>query len=222
MKIIHVTLSDELKSNCPEMVLGVLCCEVVNSKSNEALWREIEEQQEIIKTGYRIETVKTQHNIAATRRVYKNCGKEPNRYRPSAEALYRRTLREIKLYRINTLVDLVNLFSLSTGYSIGGFDADLVEGDVVAGVGRNEEPFNAIGRGELNINGLPVLRDAKGAIGTPTSDEVRTAIRPDTTSFLMNINAYTGQAELEKHVDFFIDKLEQYVFAKSINFEIIR
>ena len=33
-------------------------------------------------------------------------------------------MRGIPLYQIDTLVDLINLVSLRTGHSIGGFDAD--------------------------------------------------------------------------------------------------
>ena len=60
--------------------------------------------------------------------AYKRLGKDPNRYRPSAEALRRRILRGLPLYKIDTLVDIVNLVSIRSGYSIGGFDADKIVG----------------------------------------------------------------------------------------------
>jgi len=69
----------------------------------------------------RLEDIKKQPVIAATREAYKRCGKDPGRYRPSAEALRRRLMRGIALYQIDTLVDLINLVSLRTGHSIGGF-----------------------------------------------------------------------------------------------------
>ena len=34
------------------------------------------------------------------------------------------------------------------------------------GVGREGEPFEGIGRGELNIAHMPVYRDAVGGVGT--------------------------------------------------------
>lgn len=37
-------------------------------------------------------------------------------------------MRGIALYQIDTLVDLINLVSLRTGHSIGGFDADKIAG----------------------------------------------------------------------------------------------
>lgn len=137
-----------------------------------------------------------------TREVYKKLGKDPNRYRPSAEALLRRIVRGIPLYQINTLVDLINLVSMKTGYSIGGFDADKIEGDLVLGVGKAGEKFEAIGRGLLNIEGLPVYRDNVGGIGTPTSDEERTKITLETTNLLMIINGYSGKSGLEEATEY--------------------
>lgn len=96
--------------------------------------------------------------IHATREAYKKCGKDPSRYRPSGEALCRRILRGISLYQIDTLVDLINLVSIRFGYSIGGFDADKIVGDaLVLGIGKAGEPYEGIGRGELNIEGMACL-----------------------------------------------------------------
>lgn len=92
------------------------------------------------------------------RQAYKRLGKDPNRYRPSSEALRRRILRELPLYKVDTLVDLINLVSIRSGYSIGGFDADKIAGgSLVLGVGREGEIYHGIGRGELNIAGLACL-----------------------------------------------------------------
>ena len=95
--------------------------------------------------------------------------------------------------RIDTLVDLVNLASIAYGYSIGGFDADKFVGDTLTlGVGREGEPYEGIGRGMLNIAGLPVYRDAVGGVGTPTSDNERTKMTLDTTHLVVLINGYDG------------------------------
>ena len=136
--------------------------------------------------------------IQATRTAYKRCGKDPSRYRPSSEALIRRTLRDIPLYQIDTLVDLINLVSIRTGYSIGGFDADKISGNTLElGIGKAGEPYEGIGRGELNIEGMPVYRDAIGGIGTPTSDHERTKLDIGTSHLLTIINGYSGKEGLE-------------------------
>ena len=145
------------------------------------------------------ETLKAISGIEATRRVYRACGKDPSRYRPAAEALIRRQLKGKDLYQIDTLVDLVNLASIRYGYSIGGFDADKFQGDTLTlGVGREGEPYEGIGRGMINIAGLPVYRDAKGGVGTPTSDNERTKISLSTTHLVVLINGYDGDEEQVK------------------------
>lgn len=123
---------------------------------------------------------------------------DPSRYRPASEALIRRILQGKELYQRDTLVDLVNLASIAYGYSIGGFDADKFEGDtLILGVGKAGEPYEGIGRGMINIEGLPVYRDEAGGVGTPTNDHERTKMTLGTTHLVVLINGYDGN---EQHV----------------------
>ena len=189
----HLTLSTELTSRCPEYRGAAVYAEVVNSPFSEGLWQEIDAFTQEMRARDTADSIKQQHAIAATRDAYRRLGKDPSRYRPSAEALRRRLLRGLELYRIDTLVDLINLVSLRTGYSIGGFDADKIQGtELCLGVGQAGEPFEGIGRGPLNIEGLPVWRDAQGGIGTPTSDHERTKMDVGTRHILAIINGYDG------------------------------
>ena len=89
------------------------------------------------------------------------------------------------------------------------------------GVGREGEIYHGIGRGELNIAGLPVYRDAVGGVGTPTSDEERTKIGPDTTRLLMIINAYSGLDGLESAGKYAAGLLSKYVSATNIKAELV-
>ena len=188
-----VIVSQEIKSVCPEFVGACVEAEVVNTPYSEELWKEIEALGSKFREELTTESLKEMTSIAATRRVYKSCGKDPSRYRPASEALIRRVLQGKELYQRDTLVDLINLASIAFGYSIGGFDADKFVGDTLTlGIGREGEPYEGIGRGLINIHGLPVYRDAQGGVGTPTSDNERTKMMLATTHLLVLINGYDG------------------------------
>lgn len=191
-----VIVSKEIGQICPEFVGACVDATVTNTPYSAELWEEIDVFCNRFREELTTESLKEIASIAATRRIYKACGKDPSRYRPASEALIRRVLQGKELYQLNTLVDLVNLASIAYGYSIGGFDADKFEGDTLTlGIGREGEPYEGIGRGMLNIEGLPVYRDAKGGVGTPTSDNERTKITGDTRHLVVLINGYDGNEQ---------------------------
>ena len=193
---IIVNVSQEIESVCPEFVGACVEAQVVNTPYCEELWQEIKALGERFRNELTTESLKDMTSIAATRRVYKACGKDPSRYRPASEALIRRMLQGKELYQRDTLVDLVNLASIAYGYSIGGFDADKFVGNTLTlGIGREGEPYEGIGRGLLNICGLPVYRDAEGGVGTPTSDNERTKMTIDTRHLVVLINGYDGNEQ---------------------------
>jgi Uncharacterized conserved protein len=209
--VFTISISQSIKNACPLFEGAVVYASVKNSAFNEELWKEINDfTVELLKTSS-IEEIKQQFAIAATRQVYKRLGKDPGRYRPSAEALRRRLLRNMPLYQIDTLVDIINLVSLRTGFSIGGFDADKIRGtSLELGVGEANEPFEAIGRGILNIEGLPVYRDSIGGIGTPTSDEERTKMDINTVHILAIVNGYSGKEGLLEAAEMIQELLRKY------------
>ena len=194
--MMKVIVSQEIERVCPDFVGACVEAQVVNSPYCAPLWAEIYALGEKYREQLTTESLKQMPSIEATRRVYRACGKDPSRYRPASEALIRRMLQGKELYQRDTLVDLINLASIAFGYSIGGFDADRFVGDTLTlGVGRHDEPYEGIGRGMINIEGLPVYRDAAGGVGTPTSDHERTKIQMSTTRLVVLINGYDGCEE---------------------------
>ena len=192
----NIIVSNEIKSVCPEFVGAAVEARVKNTPFCQELWDEIHLLENRFRQTLTTDSLKDMPSIAATRRVYKACGKDPSRYRPASEQLIRRMLQGKELYQIDTLVDLVNLASIAYGYSIGGFDADKFVGDTLTlGIGREGEPYEGIGRGPLNIAGLPVYRDAQGGVGTPTSDNERTKMTLETTHLVVLVNGYDGNRE---------------------------
>ncbi len=186
-----LVVSDEIRAKAPALRVLQIEAEIENPDTPQALWAELEALAADVHGRYAMEMVNKRPAIAATRTAYKACGKEPNRYRPSSEALMRRMVKGLELYRTAAVIDLINLLSVACGHSIGGFDADRIDGDIVTlGIGREGEPYEAIGRGPLNIAGMPVWRDNTGGIGTPTSDNERTKLSPSTRRLLMIVNMY--------------------------------
>ena len=215
--MIHIQCSEEIKRACPEFKGMALEATVANTPYSESLWTEIERFTLEYREKYTVDSIKEMPSIQATRTAYKRCGKDPSRYRPSGEALCRRLLRGLELYKVDTVVDLINLVSIASGYSIGGFDADKFEGDTLTlGIGRAGEPYEGIGRGELNIEGMPVYRDAVGGVGTPTSDNERTKLSLETTHLLAIVNGYDGDtAHLQETIDYMKALLKKYADGKE-------
>lgn len=220
----NIIVTEEIKQVCPEFVGACVDAYVVNSPYCEDLWKDIHALGEKFRKELNTESLKDMESIASTRRVYRACGKDPSRYRPAAEALIRRMLQGKELYQLNTLVDLVNLASIAFGYSIGGFDAAKFEGDTLTlGIGREGEPYEGIGRGTINIEGLPVYRDAKGGVGTPTSDNERTKIAEDTTHLVVLINGYDGNEQrVRENAEFIQSLLKKYCNSDGGNHHIYR
>ncbi|MDD2552503.1 MAG: phenylalanine--tRNA ligase beta subunit-related protein [Dysgonamonadaceae bacterium] len=219
--MISISINPLIYNACPQFVSAQLECSVKNSEFNKDLWTDIEIFIKEFRQKSKIKDINKFPPILATRNTYKKLGKDPNRYRPAGEALRRRVIKGAELYKINTLVDAINLISLKTGYSIGGFDANLVQGSLELGVGQKDEKFEAIARGFLNIEGLPVYRDSVGGIGTPTSDEERTKISLETKRLLMLMNAYSGKEGLEEAIEYAIQILKKYAGAEDIEVRII-
>ena len=123
--------------------------------------------------------------VEDARAMYKAVGLDPTKTRPSNEALLRRVLKGEALYTVNTLVDALNLASLREQVSFGLYDLDRVEPPVVLRRGAAGESYEGIRKGPVNVEGRPVLVDARGPFGNPTSDSARTMITTATRRALV-------------------------------------
>lgn len=220
--MINVEIDPRILQVCPHLKIGLLSANVVNSETCDALWQEIEVEATNIASTYQLLEINQRPAISATRRLYKSLGKDPGRYRVSSEAMCRRIIRGLGLYRLTSLIDIVNLVSIKSGYAISGLDADKLVGDTLTmGVGEKDEPYCAIGRGFLNIEGLPVYRDGVGGVATPTSDEERTKFTLDTTRVQININAFAPEMPVDEALNWTASLLEKYAQATNIETRIV-
>src|SRR5882724_5714029 len=117
--------------------------------------------------------------VKRIRTIFHRAGLDPTRYRPSSESLLRRAVKGKGLYFINSVVDLINYFSLKMLWPMGLYDADKLKPPVTWRIGRQGETYTGIGRDELNLAHFPLLVDQEGPFGSPISDSMRTRVTED-------------------------------------------
>ena len=139
----------------------------------------------------------------------------------SSEALIRRLDQSKVLFRINTVVDTNNLVSLHTGMSAGSYRTEALTPPLVFRKAVAGESYQAIGRGPLNLENLPVLTDAQGPFGSPTSDSERSMITLDTEQVLMVIYGFGEAKGLARAIDFAADCLTSYCKAKAVETAVV-
>ena len=161
-------------------------------------------------------------NIKESRMAYKAFGKDPSRYRVSSEALIRRIGQGKGLYEVNTVVDVNNLISIESGFSVGSYDTANIEEELVFRVGKEGETYKGIGKEEINIEFLPVLADEKGAIGSSTSDSARAMITAEAKEVLTLIYSFSDNKDLEKALKNAEKYLEKYAGASEITSWIVK
>ncbi|NVJ99515.1 MAG: hypothetical protein HWE25_15285 [Alphaproteobacteria bacterium] len=164
--------------------VGTLDYDVAVRPSPPALVHSIEDGSEMRLQELLGEAASSDPVIQGVRGAFKLCGKDPSRYRPSSESLTRRVISGKELYQVNNVVDSGNLISLMTGIPVGIYDSAKIEGDMFLSIGKAGESYEGIGRGKINLEGLPTLGDNKGPFGTPFSDSARTAVTDDTSHII--------------------------------------
>lgn len=222
MEFPEIKILPEISEAFPALKLGCLLSPVIVEDSGKELVQMMAEEVDSLSAHLDAETIREMPAVKAVKQSYKTLGKDPNRYRPAAESLLRRVSKRKGLYHVNNVVDCLNLVSVKTGFSICGYDLNRINGDISLGKGQPGEPYEGIGRGELNIESLPVFRDASGAFGTPTSDSSRTLIDAETQYVLMIIPSFDGDRDgLKGATSMLSEVLKKYVRNSSPKTEII-
>jgi DNA/RNA-binding domain of Phe-tRNA-synthetase-like protein len=211
----RVTIDEDLKKKCPRTALGCVTAHVEAPASPAALIVEMKAREQEILELPEPRVVLESPQIAATRAAYKALGKDPARYRGSAEALLRRAIAGKGLPQINVVVDVINLVSIESRLSIGLYSLARVSGDIVFRAGRAGETYKGIGKYDLNLEGLPVFCDALGPHGSPTSDSERTMVTSETKHVLAIIISFGGKDVLERWNQRMIQLFQRYASAQQ-------
>src|SRR5271154_4030484 len=216
-----VTIDAELREKCSRVALACVTAEVQTGATPEALEHELRVCEEKILKLPEPKAVLESAAILATRAAYKALGKDPARYRGSAEALLRRVIAGKGLPRINNVVDVINLVSFESRLPVGLYDLGNVQGDIVFRAGRAGETYKGIGKYDLNLQGLPVFCDALGPHGSPTSDSERTMVTTETRRVVAVVISFGGRDGLERWTQRLGDLFQRYASGSSLEQEIV-
>ena len=217
----EVRISPELKAKCPNAALGCVEVELETSATPAALDEAIRACEERIAKLPEPRAVLDSAAIKATRAGYKALGKDPARYRGSAEALLRRLIAGKGMPRINNVVDAINLVSVESRLPIGLYDLAHVEDAIEFRAGRAGETYKGIGKYELNLEDLPLFADAKGPHGSATSDSERTMVTLATKRVLAIIVSFGGATPLDSAMNRLAELLRMHATAAKIDCKIV-
>jgi DNA/RNA-binding domain of Phe-tRNA-synthetase-like protein len=218
---VRATIDEALQRKCPRTALGCVTAQVEAAAAPPELIAEMRARvDEILKLPYPRGVLES-GGITATRAAYKALGKDPARYRGSAEALLRRVIAGKGLPQINAVVDVINLVSVESRLSIGLYDLAHLSGDIVFRAGRAGETYKGIGKYDLNLEGLPVFCDAVGPHGSPTSDSERTMVTTETKRVVAAVISFGGRDGLERWTQRLSDLFQRYASGSSIEQEIL-
>ncbi len=211
-----ISISDEMHSIYPSVALGVLSYKATVVPSIQELIILFDDVVTALSEEYSIEKIAQNRHIIATRQAYKKLGKSPHEYRNAAEAMLRRIVQGKGLYRINNIVDMNNLISVTSGYSIGSYDTNKLKGDIVLRRAESGTHYDGIGKASVNIEYLPTLYDELGAFGNPSSDSRRAMIQLGKHKIVTVIYSFDGAEELDNWLERFSSYLKNYCEAMNI------
>jgi len=197
----QVSIDPALKAKCPRVALGCLTASVEAKETSSALEEELRGCEQKILQLPEPRSILESSAILLTRSGYKALGKDPARYRGSAEALLRRIIARKGLPRIHAVVDIINIASVESRLPIGLYDLAHVQGDITFRAGRAGETYKGIGKYDLNLEGLPLFADELGPHGSATSDSERTMVTPATRLVLAIFVSFAGPENLERCVE---------------------
>src|SRR6266446_5050576 len=218
----QIKIDAKLKAKCPRAALACVTARVQPDPSpvpllGEMNHRELEIQELPFPRG-----VLESPQVETVRKAYKALGKDPARYRGSAEALIRRIVAGKGFPQINVVVDVINLVSVESRLPIGLYDLAHVTGEIIFRAGGAGETYKGIGKYDLNLEGLPIFCDTAGPHGSPTSDSERTMVTGATKNVLGIIVSFGGAEGLERWAQRMSALLTRHAAGQDLQMQMIQ
>ncbi|MGM9974430.1 MAG: B3/4 domain-containing protein [Clostridiaceae bacterium] len=219
MKIVNI--SHEVKELVPNTSLGIIQCLVKVENSSEELIKILDDTLGAAAKALEGGNITDYPHIGATRKAYRALGKDPTKYRNSAEAMLRRAKQGKGLYHINNVVEVNNILSIASGFSLGTYDTSNIGEEITLERASEGSQYEGIGKELLNIEYLPALKDSSGYFGNPTSDSTRAMITQNTEEIIMVIYSFDQENGLEELMDKAIELLKAHCSGRDIRKTII-
>lgn len=196
----EITISPELCNLFPHFKIGFITYKNIEvGQSPQMVKGRLQLFQESIYFDLEDKNAADLEGIKEWRQIFKKAGKDPNRYRHSAEALYRRIKKQNYLQPVNSSIDINNFFSLEYQIPIGVYDADKISGDLSIRIGKEGEEYNGLNGRPNSLANLIISEDTEGPFGSPFVDSERTAVTEQTKNAVQIVylrpSLDTGQAE---------------------------
>ncbi len=181
----EIQVSSTLCDLIPGFSVGIIQYKDIQvGKSPQMLKGRLQLFQESIYFDLLEKNVTNLEGIKEWRSIFKTTGKDPNRYRHSAEALYRRVAKQNYLQSIHSAIDLNNFFSLEYQIPIGVYDSDKLLGNVTIKIGEENEEYTGLNGRTNNLANLIISADEQGPFGSPFVDSERSSVTEETKNAL--------------------------------------
>ncbi|MBR2767190.1 hypothetical protein IKD67_03870 [Candidatus Saccharibacteria bacterium] len=219
---IPTTIDKNLYQTYPEIRLGFIRFKTIVKEPSKEFWDYM--NQEVlpeVRKNMENKSWAEIEGVRGSRNAYKAFGRDPGRYRVSSEALLRRVRRNDELYHINSVVDVNNLISVTSGLSVGSYDLNKIKGDITLRKANAGEGYDGIGKKFLDMENMLMLVDDEGLFGSSTSDSTRTMVTDKTTDVLVAIYCFENNIDLEKLLESSKEAFIKYADAKDITSWII-
>ncbi|HJV17984.1 MAG TPA: phenylalanine--tRNA ligase beta subunit-related protein [Bacillales bacterium] len=184
----EIQISSEISSLVPDFKIGIIEYKNITvADSPPMLKSKLQLFQESLFFDLENKNVTELPGVQEWRSIFKKTGKDPNRYRPSVEALYRRVKKQNFLHAVQSAIDVNNLFSLQYEVPIGIYDLEKLSGSITIRIGQENEEYIGLNGRPNSLKQLILSADAQGPFGSPFVDSERSPVTEKTKNALQII-----------------------------------
>lgn len=180
-----IELNANLLETIPELKIGINhYTKLTVSESPQMLKGRMQLFQEQLFFELEDKSLNDFQGIREWREIWKTLGADPNRYRHSVEALFRRIKKQNYIQPFHSAVDLNNFFSLQYEIPAGIYDFTNIVGDIHVTTGTENDGYEGLNGRFNSLENIVLLKDDYSPFGSPFVDSIRTAVTEETIEAL--------------------------------------